>query len=99
MKYNKKQLELIQKELPSYTYPDIEEMYKELLDKEYKPVEFAGMKVYASHMKDIDPTMFNLYVSRYKAVKFKEIIINDLPHYFKHDDLDGLCDDLIAIAN
>tara|TARA_R100001086_G_scaffold245229_2_gene175889 strand:- start:425 stop:712 length:288 start_codon:yes stop_codon:yes gene_type:complete len=65
-----------------YTYEDIEIYYKEVLDEIYEPVKLAGMTIYASDMKDIDPVMFRCSVADFCSENFIELE----GEYYKKDD-------------
>lgn len=56
----------------NYSYEQIKQMARDELDEIYEPVELAGMTIYASEMKSIDPVMFRCYVADYCSENFTE---------------------------
>lgn len=59
-------------EYKDYTYEEIEDNYAGMLDAAYEPVELAGMTIYASDMKDIDPVMFRCGVADFSSEDYTE---------------------------
>ena len=58
--------------LETYTYEDIENDFKEMLDDCYPQIEFAGMVINASDMETLDPTMFRCGVADYSSEHYEE---------------------------
>lgn len=56
----------------SYEYDEIEDIFETQLDELYEPVEIAGMTIYASHMKQLDPIMFNCGLSDFSSEYYTE---------------------------
>jgi hypothetical protein len=59
-------------EYTNYTYEEIEDNFASMLDECSEPVELAGMTIYASDMKTIDPTMFRCGVADYSSEEYTE---------------------------
>ena len=95
MQYNNQQLEYIQDNITIYDYEDIENNYLELLNDIYEPVELAGMTIYASDMRKLDPIMFRCSVSDYSSEDFIELFDQDNNvFYVRDDDLDNISSEL-----
>lgn len=56
----------------SFCYGELEDKYEEMLDELYEPVELAGMTIYASEMKNIDPIMFRCGVAEFSSEEYTE---------------------------
>lgn len=59
-------------ELNSFHYEDLEDNYADMLDELYGPVKLAGMTIYASVMRELDPIMFRCSVSDYVSEHYEE---------------------------
>lgn len=74
---NKEKLELIIQDLGNWMIGNdydgnIEYAYAEMLDQCCEPVNLAGMTIYASQMREIDPVMFRCGVSDYCSEEYAE---------------------------
>lgn len=67
-----KTLNDILEDYESFSYREIEDMYAELLDEFYEPVNLAGMTINPSDMRTIDPFMFRCRCDDYSAEIFAE---------------------------
>lgn len=83
---SEKTLEDFLKEYDSFTYSEIEDLFEEFLDECYEPAELAGMTIYASEMKTIDPVMFRCGVSDWASEEFTE---NGYDEYYRASDYEN----------
>ena len=73
----------------NFTYEEVEDNFKEHLNDCYGSTNFAGMTIYGSDMKDIDPVMFRCGAADYSSEYYEEV--GDL--YYQKDDYDDAVDD------
>jgi hypothetical protein len=68
-----KELNDFLEEFSTYTYEEIENQYEIFLEEAYEPVRLAGMTIYASEMKVIDPVMFRCGCADFSDQYWEEV--------------------------